>query len=140
MARKRKAPGLEDSISFSWVEIMKRIEKRTNLPAAMLTAAYKEITEEIMIVLEEGNSVALQKFGTFEMKTRGGKFNITKVAPQGTGSPTVKSAIPPMKYIKFTPARVAQMRMRKAVPKDGSLSKANTENSMDKPQKLEKGL
>ena len=115
MARKRKAPGLEDSISFSWVEIMKRIEKRTNLPAAMLTAAYKEITEEIMIVLEEGNSVALQKFGTFEMKTRGGKFNITKVAPQGTGSPTVKSAIPPMKYIKFTPARVAQMRMRKIV-------------------------
>jgi len=113
MARQRKLPGLEDSISFSWVEIMKRVEKRTNLPVAMLTAAYKEITEEIMIVLEEGNSVALQKFGTFEVKTRGRKFNITKVAPQGAGSSTVKSAIPPMKYIKFTPARVAQMRIRK---------------------------
>jgi len=79
----------------------------------MLTAAYKEISEEIMIVLEGGNSVALQKFGTFEVKTRGRKFDITKVAPQGTGSSTVKAAIPPMKYIKFTPARVAQARMRK---------------------------
>jgi len=128
MARKRKAPGLEDSISFSWVEILKRVEKRTNLPAAMLTAAYKEISEEIMIVLEGGNSVALQRFGTFEVKTRGGKFDITKVAPQGTGSPTVKSAIPPMKYIKFTPARVAQMRMRKI------------ENSVESLKKLEKGL
>jgi len=116
MARKRKVPGMEDSVSFSWVEVIKRASARSKIPQERLASAYKVITEEILIVLEEGNSVALQNFGTFEVKTRGGKFNINKIAPhtdgEGTDPSTVESIIPPMKYMKFTPSRSTKARLR----------------------------
>ena len=116
MARKRKAPGLEDMVSLSWVAVVKRASERSNIPQEMLATAYKVITEEILLILEEGNSVSLQKFGRFEVKARGGKFDIKKVAPhtdgEGVDPSTVTTEVKPMNYIKFTPARVAAARIR----------------------------
>jgi len=114
MARQRKAR-LEGTVSISKVELFKRIHKRTKLPMPMLSASYEALREEIMLVLDEGNSVSLRGFGTFTVKLGGSKFDITKVAPHTEGdgdSSTIESVIQPMKYMKFVPARVAQARLR----------------------------
>ena len=98
-------------VSLSWVAVVKRASERSNIPQEMLATAYKVISEEILLILEAGNSVSLQKFGRFEVKARGGKFDIKKVAPhtkdEGADPSTATTEVKPMNYIKFTPALVA---------------------------------